>query len=164
MGDPTRLLCRPAVWQAKWADFSARHARQLARLHGSGPRHAGQRGCRSIRCVCCLFSPERRCARRPIPFPARETSDTPDAVSTRNSLLQAPVGKATGATLFDVELGLPGWARRGSTGARRGRLCPSHPTPDTRRRAFPQCNVHEKCLLRAPVGKPTGATLFAIAT
>jgi len=38
MGDPSRLLCRPAVWQAKWADFSARHARQLARLHGSRPR------------------------------------------------------------------------------------------------------------------------------
>jgi hypothetical protein len=174
MGDPSRLLCRPAVWQAKWADFSARHARQLARLHGSRPRTLANAAAdlsavfavSSRRSAAALdarfrfrlekprtrpmpfqpatascrprlakqpgllssmwnlgypaglgevllgrgedaFAPATR--RRPIPFPARETSDTPDAVSTCNSLLQAPVGKATGATLFDVELGLSGW-------------------------------------------------------
>jgi hypothetical protein len=57
---------------------------------------------------------------RPMPF-------QPATASCRPRLAKQP-----GPPSSMWNLGYPAGARRGSTGARRGRLCPSHPTPDTR--------------------------------
>jgi len=193
MGDPSRLLCRPAVWQAKWADFSARHARQLARLHGSRPRTLANAAA-DLSAVFAVSSRRSAAAldarfrfrlekprTRPMPF-------QPATASCRPRLAKQP-----GLLSSMWNLGYPAGLGEVLLGHGEDAFAPAtrHPTPD----AGPFHNAtftrNASCgprlanqpglpllpgllyepgllglasLFRAPVGKATGATLFAIAT